>query len=79
MKNVILDEAKDRIISTDDFKKYFNERRIISKEEYIEYVKTKSGKSREIIKTVGKLKSIFLQYQCVWCTRRDSNPRPSGS
>lgn len=49
-KDVVLNEAKDRIISIDDFKKYFNERKIISKEEYIEYIKTKSGKSREIIK-----------------------------
>ncbi len=39
-KNIVVEKL---IISKDDFKKYFNKRKIISREEYYEYIKYKNG------------------------------------
>ena len=44
MKNVVLEEVKKEfIISKEEFKKYFNERKIIFKDEYIEFLKNKNN------------------------------------
>ncbi|MCI8411288.1 MAG: hypothetical protein HFJ40_02350 [Clostridia bacterium] len=41
-RNAILNEIKtELIISKEDFRNYFNERKIIHKEEYIAYLKNK--------------------------------------
>ena len=43
-KDVVLDEKmKKSIISKEDFKKYFKERKIICKKEYEEYLKQKNN------------------------------------
>ena len=43
IKDIILDEEmKKLIISKDDFKKLFNERRMINKKEYEQYLKQKN-------------------------------------
>lgn len=44
IKDIILDEEmKKLIISKDDFKKLFNERRMINKKEYEQYLKQKNN------------------------------------
>lgn len=43
MKDVVLDEVREELmISKEDFKEYFNERKIIYKGEYIDFLKNKN-------------------------------------
>lgn len=43
-KNVVLDvEMKELIINKEDFKKFFNERKIINQKEYKQYLKQKNN------------------------------------
>lgn len=43
MEDVVLNEVKrEYVISKEDFKNYFNERKIISKSEYISYLENKN-------------------------------------
>ena len=43
-KDVVLDvEMKELIISKEDFKRFFNERKIINKKEYKQYLKQKNN------------------------------------
>ena len=45
MRDVVLNEIKkELIISKNDFKNYFNSRKIISKEEYKKYIQIKSSR-----------------------------------
>lgn len=47
-KDVVLNEIKkELIISKEDFKDYFNERRIITKQEYREYLESKNRSSEK--------------------------------
>ena len=51
MENVVrnekINEIKRKIISVEDFKKYFHGRKIIAKQEYEEYLKYKNKSSGE--------------------------------
>lgn len=57
MKDVILNEVmKEKIISREDFKNYFNRKQIITKEEYsIYFNKNNANKSLEKFPTFSRL------------------------
>ena len=45
MRDVILNEIKkDLIISKSDFKEYFNSKKVITKQEYVNYIRAKRKK-----------------------------------
>lgn len=62
LNNIVTNENMKKImISKEDFKKYLKSKKIITLNEYNKYLKTKSGKSREIKKHCKDMFDISLQ------------------